>query len=299
MANKQETSTKLATIDRFTNAVLACYGDTSSGFEVSDREKDIIKGYFLAIDLALKNSKDGYTWGMVEIDKLASRLKHYARLGLDMQMDNQLFPIPYRSGNSGKITMNLIRGYEGYKYIAKKFAIEPYSDIIVKLVGKNDTFKPIYKDANHECDSYIYEENNPFDKGEIAGGFAYVMYPDHTKNKLIVMTLAEIKKHKPKNGNPIWDGEWKEKMWEKTLMIQAAKTVQLDPEKVRDYKQDLAQIEADEMNSAAAQADAEASEKMGSGDMVDVDVDFNEVDPTSIDTESGEILGVDNNNPMV
>lgn len=285
--------TKLAPIDRFTNAVISCYGDSENGIEVTDREKDIIKGYFMTIDLALRNSKDGYTWSMVELDKLAPRLKHYARLGLDMQIDNHLSPVPFRSGNSGKVTMNLIPGYEGRKYIAKKFAVEPYDDIIVKLVGKNDTFKPIYKDANHDFDSYIYEENNPFDKGEIVGGFAYVKYQDNTKNKLIVMSIADIKKHMPKHGSSFWTGEWKEKMWYKTLVIEACKGISLDAEKIRDFRQDLEQIKADELNNAASQADAEAKEKMGSGDVVDVDfneVDEKEIDQTKIDLETGEIF---------
>lgn len=285
--------TKLAPIDRFTNAVVSCYGDAENGIEVTDREKDIIKGYFMTIDLALRNSKDGYTWSMVELDKLAPRLKHYARLGLDMQIDNHLSPVPFRSGNSGKVTMNLIPGYEGRKYIAKKFAVEPYDDIIVKLVGKNDTFKPIYKDVNHDFDSYIYEENNPFDKGEIVGGFAYVKYQDNTKNKLIVMSIADIKKHMPKHGSSFWTGEWKEKMWYKTLVIEACKGISLDAEKIRDFRQDLEQIKADELNNAASQADAEAKEKMGSGDVVDVDfneVEEKEVNQENIDPETGEIF---------
>ena len=35
--------TKLAPIDRFTNAVISCYGDSENGIKVTDREKDIIK----------------------------------------------------------------------------------------------------------------------------------------------------------------------------------------------------------------------------------------------------------------
>lgn len=265
--------TKLAPIDRFTNVVISCYGDSANGIEVTEKEKDIIKGYFMTIDLALRNSKDGYNWGMVELDKLAPRLTHYARLGLDMQLDNHLSPVPFRSGNSGKVTMNLIPGYEGRKYIAKKFAVEPYDDIIVKLVGKNDTFKPIYKDANHDSDSYIYEENNPFDKGEIIGGFAYVKYQDSTKNKLIVMNISDIKKHMPKHGSSFWNGEWKEKMWLKTLVIEACKGIPLDADKIRDHRQDLEQMKADEINNSANIANAEAKEKMCSGEVVDVDFD--------------------------
>lgn len=283
--------TALAPIDRFTNAVISCYGDTESGIKITEREKDIIKGYFMAIDLSLKNNKDGINWSMVKLGDLAPRLTHYARLGLDMQLPNHLSPVPFKAGNSGKVTINLIPGYEGRKYVAKKFAIEPFEDIVVKLVGKNDTFKAIYKDANHEYDNYIYEEGNPFNKGEIVGGFAYVMYADKTKNQLTVMNIADIKKHMPKHGSSFWTGDWKEKMWLKTLIIEACKKISLDAEKVREYKQDLDQIKADELNNVSTQADAEAKEKMGSGDVVDVDVDFSEVpDVPDIDKETGEIL---------
>ena len=288
--------TKPAPIDRFTNAVISCYGDAENGLEVTEREKDIIKGYFLTIDLALRNSKENYTWSMVKLDELAPRLKHYARLGLDMQIDNHLFPIPFKETNAGKIRMNLIRGYEGYKYIAKKFAIEPFDDIIVKLVGKNDTFKPVYNDANHDFDSYIYEENNPFDKGEIIGGFAYVKYPDKTKSKLIVMSLDEIKKHEPRRGSSFWTGEWKEKMWLKTLIIEACKKISLDADKIRDFRQDFEQIKADELNNAAYQAEQNAKEKMGSGEFIDINFDEadesekSEINKVDVDIETGEVF---------
>lgn len=284
---------KVSMIDRFTEKVIECYGDCSNGLEATEKEKDIIKGYFLSIDLALKNSKDGYSWKMVEIDKLAPKLKHYARIGLDMQLPNHLSPVPFKTGNTGKIAINLIPGYEGRVYIAKKFALDPIDDIVVKLVGKNDTFKPIYKDKNNKCDNYIYEENNAFDKGEIIGGFAYIVYPDETKNKLIKMSIAEIKKHMPKHGSSFWTGDWKEKMWEKTLVIEACKKITLDAEKIRAYKEDLEQIKADELNNSFAQSNTQATENMCSEEMIDVDFEDvgNETVQVNqtIDTETGEI----------
>lgn len=285
-----EKTNQLAPIDRFTNKVLECYGDQSNGSEITEREKDIVKGYFMSIDLALRNSKQGYTWGMVEIDKLAPRLSHYARLGLDMQLDNHLSPVPFKNNDTGKIELTLIPGYEGRKYIAKKFAIEPYEDIIVKLIGKNDTFKPIYKDANHEYDDYIYEENNPFDHGEIIGGFAYVCYSDKTKNKITVMSISEIKKHEPPKGSTFWTGKWKEKMWIKTLVIEACKSISLDADKIREYRKDIDQLKADELNTVSIESNAEAHTKMSTGEFIDVDFqdEQKEPEPVAVDKETGE-----------
>lgn len=275
---EQKTTQKqeLAAIDRFTNAIISCYGDTGNGLEVTPKELDILKGYFLSIDLALQSSKDGLTWGMVNMKTLAPRLKHYARIGLDMQLPNHLFAIPFKSGNSKFVTMNLIPGYEGRKYMAKKFAINPFKDIIVHLVGKNDTFKPIYRDSTHSHDDYIFEEN-PFNKGEIIGGFAYVLYDDPEMNRLTVMSLEEIKKHKPARASAqFWEGDWREKMYVKTLLIEATKKIELDAEKIREYKEDIAQLEADELNNVANENSIEVNEKMSSGEVIDID--FEEIE---------------------
>ncbi len=282
--------TKLAAVDRFTKAVVSCYGDDSRGIAVTPREMDIIKGYFMTIDLSLRNSKDGLTWGMVALDKLAPRLKHYARLGLDMQLPNHLSPVPFKNGSTGKVDITLIPGYEGREYIAKKFAITPPTDIVVKLVGKNDHFQPIYKDANHKCDSYIYEETNPFEKGEIIGGFAYVEYADSSMNKLTVMSKSEILKHKPAHGDSFWGGKWSEKMYKKTLMIEACKGIPLDAEKIRDFKQDMDQLKADEINEAYTQSATEAENNMCAGDFVDID--FKEVETPEAHADEAETVDV-------
>lgn len=273
-----EKTTQLAAIDRFTNAVLSCYGDAGNGIEVSQKEIDILKGYFLQIDLALKSSKDGLTWNMVNLTSLAPRLKHYARLGLDMQLPNHLFAVPFKSSTSKYITLNLIPGYEGRKYIAKKFAVTPFKDIIAHLVGENDTFEPIYRDATHTHDDYIFKES-PFNKGKIIGAFGYVLYDDSEMNRLTVMSIEEIKKHKPaKASEKFWEGDWKNKMYLKTVIIEACKNIALDAEKIREYQEDLEQIEAYEIESTKAIADAEAEQKMSSGDMIDID--YSEFDET-------------------
>lgn len=265
----------LSVVDRFTNAVISCYGNEEISLAPTEKEKKLIQGYFWNIDLMLKNSKEGYTWGMVKMPELAPRLKDCAQLGLDMSLPNNLFPVAYKDGNSGKINIVLTKGYNGYKNIAMKFSANRVKDIIVHLVGENDTFKAIYKDANHPNDNYIFEENS-FNKGDTIGGFSYVVYEDESLNKLIVMSIDEIKKHMPKRGSAFWTGEWAFKMHIKTLIIEAAKTISIDPDRVLEYKNIMERMKADELENEKILSDAEASEKMSSGEFVDIE--FEEID---------------------
>lgn len=269
--NKQKTEQKqLSVVDRFTNSVISCYGDEEISLAPTEKEKKLIQGYFWNIDLMLKNSKEGYNWSMVKMSELAPRLKNCAQLGLDMSLPNNLFPVAYKDGNSGKINIVLTKGYNGYKNIAMKFSANRVKDIIVHLVGENDTFKAIYKDVNHPNDNYIFEEKS-FNKGDTIGGFSYVVYEDESLNKLVVMSLDEIKKHMPKRGSTFWTGEWAFKMYIKTLIIEAAKTISINPDKVLEYKNIMERMKADELENEKILSSVEASKKMSSGDIIDID----------------------------
>lgn len=277
-----EQKNQLAAIDRFTNVVMACYGEEDSNSAISKQERDCIKSYFQGIDLALRNSKEGYTWKQVRMDELAPRLKHYAHLGINMNIDNHLFAIPYKDGDSGMIKMNLLLGYKGRQYQARKFAINPPKNFIVHLVCKNDSFQAIYKDANHANDNFVFVENT-FDRGEILGAFCYVEYEDSSLNKLTVMTLSEILAHKPpRASDKFWGGPFKSKMFLKTVVIEACKQIDMDAEKMRLYQADIDQIRADELNAASVEANAVAEEKTATGDFIDVDF-------SDVDEETGEV----------
>jgi len=86
--------------------------------------------------------------------------------------------------------------------------------VIVELVHKNDTFKVIKKDMNNKYESYDFEVVNPFDRGEIIGGFYYHAYKDNPeKNKIVTFTLADIEKRKPQYASvEFWGGE--KTVWE-------------------------------------------------------------------------------------
>ena len=47
---------------------------------------------------------------------------------------------------------------------------------------------PLKKSKDNKVEGYEFEINNPFDRGEIQGGFAYIQFSDPEKNKLIMMS---------------------------------------------------------------------------------------------------------------
>ena len=145
--------------------------------------------------------------------------------------------------------MNLMPGYEGLRYVAIKYAIYPIIDIRVELIHKNDKFKMTSKN-NVEC--YEFDIENPFDRGEVIGGFGYIRYQDETRNKLVVMSKAELLKRKPSTAAAeFWGGEkdkwengkkvgtetiegWQEEMLYKTMVRATCKKVPLDPKKINE-----------------------------------------------------------------
>ena len=105
-------------------------------------------------------------------------------------------------------------------------------------------------------ESYEFEINNPFDRGNIVGGFGYIEYPDSTKNKLVIMTKKDIEKRKPSYASvEFWGGTKKEKKngkWQETEIdgwyeemclktikreVYSSKNIPLDPKKIDDNYQ--------------------------------------------------------------
>jgi len=288
--------------ERFTRRVLVEFGSTDAGgIEVTNFQRRLIQGYFITIDRALKvaeeerlrknkNNRDHeydnalpVTWQNVNLTDLALDLVHYARLGLDMQQDNMLFPIPYKNNKKGCYDMTLMEGYNGRRYIAMRYAVEAPVSETVELVYSTDTFVPHVKDSAHPSATYEFTINNPFERGEVVGGFGYLEFADPAKNILIIMSRKDILKRKPEHasGN-FWGGtreEWRtvdgkrqkvpvetegwfEEMCRKTLIreVYSAKHLPRDPQKIDDNYQFLRAREARYAEIAAqAEIDAEAN----------------------------------------
>jgi recombination protein RecT len=147
---------------------------------------------------------------------------------------------------------------------AVKYGLDVPDHVTVELVYSNDYFRPIKKDANHPHEGYEFEIKNAFDRGKIVGGFyfhSYTKTPE--KNKLVMMTIADIEKRKPDHASPeFWGGEkdkwengqkvgkekvegWYEKMCWKTVYRAAHSDITIDSQKIDDDYLRLKQMESD------------------------------------------------------
>lgn len=268
---KEEKS--LEASERFAAMVVREFnGNVAGGLEVTEYQKKLIQGYFIIIDKALKTAEENrivknakntdhekydntlpVTWNNVDMIQLAIDLVYFAKLGLDMQQDNVLFPIPYKNSKRNCYDITLMLGYNGKRYIAEKYALYPPLAVTIELVHSTDNFTPIKKSFRNPIETYEFEITNPFDRGEIVGGFAYIQYEEPTKNELIIMSKADIDKRKPsyasaefwggvktewingKKTEVVTDG-WYEEMARKTLIREAysQKHILVDTEKVDD-----------------------------------------------------------------
>lgn len=278
-ANKTE---QLATSEKFTNKVLKEFGSNVAGtLQITDYQRTLIQGYFIAIDRALQTAEDErirknnsnsdhkydndlpINWNTVNLQDLALDLVHYARMGLDMSQENMLFPIPYKNSKRNWYDVNLMEGYNGIRYIAERYAVEVPTAVTVEVVYSSDNFKPIKKGKNNCVESYEFEITNAFDRGTIIGGFAYLEFVEPTKNQLIIMSMKDIEKRKPTYASAnFWGGKKKEKVggkWEevetegwlyemvrKTIIREAfsAKHLPRDPKKIDDNYQFMKMREA-------------------------------------------------------
>ncbi len=316
----------LAMSERFTNTVLKEFGSNVAGaLQVTDYQRQLIQGYFIAIDRGLKlaeearvrknqNNRDHkwdnnlpVTWNNVNLNDLALDVVHYARMGLDMMQDNHLSPIPYKNNKANKYDVTLMPGYNGIQYIAEKYAVEKPLATTIELVYSTDTFKPIKKNRNNKVESYEFEINNPFDRGEVVGGFGYIEYTDPLKNKLIIMTLKDILKRKPQYAAAeFWGGKvkkwengkqvevesdgWFDEMCLKTIKreVFSAKHMPRDPKKVDDAYQ---YMKAREARYAEMEAQSEI-DAMANAIVIDTtpEEEPKQLPDQTVDMETGEII---------
>ncbi|NSW92761.1 MAG: recombinational DNA repair protein (RecE pathway) [Firmicutes bacterium] len=258
--------TKPTASERFTQMVIKEFGSGVGEIALTDAQRRLAQNYFIAIDEALKTSeinrqkksekyrdKLPVVWENVNMRDLAINVVAYARMGLDPLQKNHINPIPYKNNTTNKYDIGFIEGYRGIELKAKKYGIDVPDVVVVELVYKSDKFKPIKKDKNNPYESYVFEIENPFDRGEIVGGFYYHSYSQNPeKNKTVVFNLEEILKRKPKHAAPeFWGGEkdvwedgkkigkekvegWFEKMCWKTMYRAAYNDITIDSTKIDD-----------------------------------------------------------------
>lgn len=258
---------QLPQAQKFTNTVLNIFGNARPNFEITAQQKALISGYYIKCSEAL--AKQDIKWSEVNMTALAMDLMNKARLGLDMTMKNVLFPIPFKNKKTGKVTLNLINGYEGEKQIRKMFAEDSSVEIKTELVYKNDIFTPQKVGGG---DSYTLEIPYPFSRGDIVGGFGYITYSDSRKNKLVIMTLQDMEKRKPTYAKEEFWGDWKDKMLEKTLVRETCTHISIDPRKVAEFNELVGYEEEREVEIAKEEADSLIAENANKGELIDCEL---------------------------
>lgn len=245
---------KASASQRFVDMVMREFTTSSGELDITPYQRSLIQGYFVGCDKALryledKRQKDAqgndkyavaaqkklpYTWDNVNIGAdLAQSIATFAKSNLSMSVRNHLFPVPYLNGKNGKYDLTFQEGYEGLKYKAIKYSLFPIVDIEADLLYAKDKFKMI-KDCYNGA-SYELEITDPFDRGDIKGGYAYARFEDPRQNKLIVMTKAEIDEIRSKAKSQSFWKDWYKEMALKTIVRKISKAVQLDPKKFDDY----------------------------------------------------------------
>jgi recombination protein RecT len=258
---KQEPSAS----ERFMNMVVKEFGSGVGEVALTNFQKRLAQNYFIALDATLKAAEEKrkkktnhqdplpVTWANVNMNQLARDVVSAARVGLDPAQSNHVAMIPYKNNALNKYDIGFIDGYRGIELKAKKYGLDIPDAVTVELVYKSDKFKEIKKDRSNPIESYEFEIVDSFDRGEIVGGFYYHSYSQcPEKNKLVVFTLKDILKRKPKYASvEFWGGErdvwengqrvgkeqvegWYAEMCYKTVYRAAYNSITIDSQKIDD-----------------------------------------------------------------
>jgi RecT family. len=262
--------------ERFMNMVIAQF---SSGVDKSvaltQFQRRLAQNYFISLDASLKAAEEKrlaksekyrdllpMTWLNVNMEKLARDVVTYARVGFDPAQKNHINMVPFKNSKTNKYDIGFIEGYRGLELKAVKYGLDVPDHIPVELVYSTDRFRPVKKDARNPIEGYELEITQPFDRGDIIGGFYYHSFsraPE--KNKLVIFSLKDILKRRPdKASSEFWGGEkdvwennkkvgkeqvdgWYEKMCWKTIYRAAYGDITIDSQKIDDDYMRLSQLE--------------------------------------------------------
>lgn len=290
---------------RFMNMVVKEFSSGVSDIALTDFQKRLAQNYFIGIDMALqaaetkrlakKKNQDPVpiVWQNINMQKLARDVVAYARIGLDPAQKNHINMMPFKNNTTNKYDIVFIEGYRGLELKARKYGLDVPDDVVVELIYSTDKFKVIKKDFKNKVESYEFDIVKPFDRGEIIGGFYYHSYSQNPeKNKLVVFTIKEIEKRKPRYASvEFWGGEkdvwengkvvrkeqvegWYEKMCYKTIYRAAYNDITIDSQKIDEDYLRIKQLEQENMESLV---EAEINENANK-ELIDIEGEFRVID---------------------
>jgi recombination protein RecT len=196
-----------------------------------------------------------YTWKSINLQKFAMETVAAVKVGLDPLQPNHINLIPYANKTTQVYDIGMILGYKGLEIKAHKYGLDVPDSTTIELIYSTDKFRPIKKDARNAIESYEFEITNVFERGTVIGGFYYHSYNDNpSKNKLVILSVKDIEKRKPKTASvEFWGGEkdewvngkktgkkvetegWYEEMCYKTIARAAYNSITIDSTKIDSY----------------------------------------------------------------
>lgn len=252
-----------------------------SGLDWTTYEKTLAQHAFLKVDEALREAEQKrlerrdadqrtpFTWKNVNLEKLALNTVHCVGLGLDPILPNHVHPVFYWNRREGKYDCNLQRGYAGKDLCARTMTLDPPLDIVYQLVHANDKFKPLWRSPDRPGDAYDFETPHPFDRGEVIGGFGYIIYDDPRKNRLHLVPKKEFELAEKNAGtDKFWKGDNRERMLFKTVVNRVADKLQIDPRKVN--SRSYAYVTDVELQTVDDEMADEMADEANQGDVIDI-----------------------------
>lgn len=316
--------------ERFTMAVIKEFpnGINGNAVELTNFQRKLIQNYFIKLDSVLKEAeakrmakseqyRDAlpFNWNNVNMNKLALDVVAYSSIGLDPLQKNHIHPIPYKNNKTNQYDITLMEGFNGLELKARKYGYDVPDDVIFELKYSKDKFKSFKKSKDNPVESYEFEITDDFNRGELEGGFYYQIFKDNPeKNKLVVMSRAQIEKRKPEYASAeFWGGEkdnwvngqkkgkvnvegWEEEMFMKTLKRHCWDKINIDSAKIDEHLAHVLQNEAQQADfEVANQIEQGANKKeIGFMDVEDADevVAQDEESPETIEeVTDGKIKG--------
>lgn len=230
--------------ERFTNQIMSQFqAEAGSPVQFTAYERALAQHLFLKVDSCLKEfekkrresgkeSQAPFIWQNVNMRKLALDAVHRIQLGLDALIPAHIYPIPYFNGKEKLYDIDLRVGYRGELYYRTESAVEKPQDVRLELVYSSDEFSPMMKSHDNNVEDYTFKIVNPFNRGNIIGGFAYISYKDPQKNKLVLVSEADFKKScQAAKSQDFWS-KYPAEMRYKTLVHRAMSHLPIDPKKV-------------------------------------------------------------------
>ena len=267
--------------EKFTSMVIREYSSLAGELDMTPYQRRLAQHLFIKVDVTLREleakrtgDRQPIVWANINMQKLALDAVHRIDLGLDALIPNHISPIPYWNTKGGKYDLDLRVGYVGKDYYRRRMAIEEPVDIIYELVYSTDTFEVIKRSVANDVEGYNFKINNPFDRGEIVGGFGYIMYEDISKNRLVIVTEKDFQRSRSlAKANNFWQDNPVEMRY-KTLIHRTTDKLNIDPRKVNES---YLAVESAEDEEIAAEIEEKANKEV-----IDVDIATGEITETRI-----------------